>query len=66
MISLWFDFLFLLCIVVSPVNAEATDTKGKHVRLSIVEESRESKTRDSIMTPSPRISEGIHIIIFYN
>lgn len=47
-------------VVVSPLHAEADESKGKPVRLSIMEETRESRARDSIISPSPRLSDGLH------
>ena len=48
----------LIFIVVSAIKPEVENSKGKSVRLSMMEETRESKTRDSLLAPAPRVSEG--------
>lgn len=57
---------YLLCIhrflVVIPVNAEKNDSEGRKVRLSIAEKSSETERRESVMTPYPRISDGLNIL----
>lgn len=50
-------------LVVIPVNAEKNDSEGRKVRLSIVEKSSETEKRESIMTPYPRISDGLAILL---
>ena len=45
-------------VVVTAIKPEVENSKGKSVRLSMMEETRESKTRDSILAPAPRVSEG--------
>ena len=53
-----FSYLTLL-LVVAPINAEKNAAEGRKVRLSIIEESDETKKRESVMTPYPRVSDGI-------
>lgn len=55
----FFESVFSFFVVVSPLNAEADESKGKPVRLSIMEETRESRARDSIISPSPRLSDSL-------
>ena len=45
-------------IVVAPLTAEADNSCGKKVRLSIVEEDETTERRDSVMAPVPRLSES--------
>ena len=45
--------------IVAPINAEKNAAEGRKVRLSIIEESDETKKRESVMTPYPRVSDGI-------
>ena len=46
-------------LVVIPVNAEKNNSERRKVRLSIAEKSTETEKRESIMTPYPRISDGL-------
>lgn len=50
----------------SSINAVEENSKGKKVRLSVVEESNESKVRDSFCSPAPRITEGTLYFLFSN
>lgn len=47
-----------LLLVVAPVQPEATNEEGRRVRYSIVESTNDTKVRDSIAEPAPRLSES--------
>lgn len=47
--------------MVAPLTAEADNSCGKKVRLSIVEEDETTERRDSVMAPVPRLSESRNI-----